>query len=177
MRRNALGLLFSLGVFLLGCASQEPPADDPAVSVIVFGSLCVDGLLFDGAVTDIVLQRTEPGTAALLIEPYRRGSLFFTDPLPVGGRWKISSFTTEAGTQVVVQAEDQGGPSPLAFSAESPGLLFLGSFSTADRDILRPPDVTRRNVPAEMDLLRDLLDAYRGTAWETVIMSRMHSRQ
>ncbi len=161
---------------LLGCASEGPPADsageDPAVSFVVFGSLCVDGLLFDGAVSDIILERTEPAAPALLVEPYRRGNLFFTDPLPVGGRWKVASFTTEAGTTVTVQS----GPSPLAFSAESPGLLFLGSYSVRDREALRPSDVARRNVPREADLLRDLLDAYRGTAWEKPIMSRIHSR-
>jgi len=138
--------------------------------------LCTDGLLFDGAVSDMVLQRTEPGAPVLLVEPYRRGSRFFTDPLPVGGRWKIASFTTEAGTTITVQGEDQDGPSPLAFSAESPGLLFLGSFSVPDREVLRPSDVARRNVPSETGLLFDLLDAYRGTAWEKVIMSRMNSR-
>ncbi|HVO38230.1 MAG TPA: hypothetical protein VMV03_04295 [Spirochaetia bacterium] len=174
------GILVWLSACVLGCASEEPsplpPAEDPAGSFVVFGSLCSDGLLFNGAVSDIVLQRIEPGGPELLVEPYRRGSMFFTDPLPVGGGWKISSFTTEGGTLVTVRTEAPGGASPLVFYAESPGLLFLGSFSTADREILLPSDVTRRDVPTELDLLRDLLDAYRGTPWEKVILSRIHSR-
>lgn len=156
---------------LLSCASTEgqadPDAEDPQTHVIVFGALWMDGLLFDGEVSDIVMVRTgTEGSPAAGIQPYRRGVMFFTDPLPVGTCWKVASFATpDAGTILV---------SALETRLQQPGLLFLGSFAVSEAVL--PADLQQRETPSERELLQHLLDAYRGTPWEPVIRSRIDSR-
>ena len=151
---------------LLSCASTEeqtdPGAEDPETHVIVFGALWTDGLLFDGEVADIVMTRTDSeGTAAAGIQPYRRGAMFFTDPLPVGTRWKVASFSSPEGETILVPG--------LELRLLQPGLLFAGSYAMSE-------SLQRRETPSERELLQNLLDAYRGTAWEHLILSRINSR-
>ncbi len=128
--------------------------EDPTHHVIVAWSLCTDGLLFDSAIEDVVIVRTDPGAPRAGIEPHRQGDVFYTDALDVGESWKVTSLSD---------------PWVVSFRTDTPGLLFLGSFAVAG-DGLR---VTRRSVPTEEEILRTLLDALWWTPWRQVILDRL----
>lgn len=139
-----------LTVFLASCVTQNKT--DPAHQVVIFGSLCADGLFFDSAVEDIVAVRTGP--IARQAELNRWGDVFYSDPLDVGESWKVISLS------------DQW---EIPFRTDAPGLLFLGSLVVSG-DGSR---VTRRPTPTEEDVLRSLLDALWWTTWRRPILERL----
>ena len=84
------------------------------------------------------------------------GGFFFTEPLPVGTCWRMARvFLDEEEREVC-----------LDFSADRPGLLFLGSRELHD-------GLRLVSAPSERQLLQDLLDAWLGTPWERVIREKI----
>jgi len=133
--------------------------------VIVFGSLQVDSLLLDQPIERIRIVQADPAGAETTLEP-SVGSMFFTEPLPVGPRWTIVSLLVG----------DEELPAHIEFCPDGPGLLFLGSLAVP-ADASRSTEIQRLSTPSERTLLQDLLDAWRGTSWEEVILARIHQMQ
>jgi len=138
--------------FALFSCSTLP--ESPETHVVAFGALRLDGLLTDQEIQSALIVQTD--TPGGQMEIPVSGGFFFTDPLPAGTRWRIAS--------VSVGEEDR--EVGLDFSALPPGLLFLGSLEIHD-------GVRKVDAPAERRLLQDLLDAWRGTAWEQAIRARI----
>ncbi len=134
--------------------------------MIIFGSLRVDSFLLDQEIEGILMERTDPGRETERIEPTCKGTVFFTEPLPLAARWRITS----------VFVGDEEIPVLLDFSADRPGLLFLGSLEIL-RDAEGKCQVRRRAHPSERELLQDLLDAWRMSEWEAVILARVREIQ
>ncbi len=142
--------------------ARDAPAAGPQDHVLAFGFLRVDNLLLDQEIQRIrMVQTGSPGIETGMDLP-AHGNMFFTEPLPVGTRWRIASLSV--GEEEV--------PVSLDFTADQPGLLFLGSIEL-DGDGAGLPEIRRRNTPTERQLLQDLLDAWRETPWEKNIRERM----
>jgi hypothetical protein len=147
--------------FVLACCATltddvDLPAAGPDAHVLAFGSIHVDGLLTDQAVQRVLIARTDSADDGARVELVVRGGFFFTEPLPVGTRWRIVSLSLD----------DEERSACLDFSAEKPGLLFLGSLEVHE-------GLRRVSAPSERQLLQDLLDALRGTAWEKAVRARI----
>ncbi|HVP19476.1 MAG TPA: hypothetical protein VMU36_10795 [Spirochaetia bacterium] len=150
-------------LMLTACVSTDGPG--PEDSLIIYGSLRMDSLLLDQPIERMLIIREEPDSPRVTVEPMVAGGMFFTEPLPVGGKWRIASITV-AGEELVV--------SGLECRAEAPGLFFLGSVELA-ADPPRAVEVRRLETPDERENLQALLDAWRGTAWEALIRTRIRS--
>lgn len=162
-------LLVALLLALASCSTlqeqAEPAVGGPADHVIVFGSVRLEGLLLDEPLELARVVQVDPAFPGMEVEPAIRGNMFFTDPLPVGSRWRITSLSF--------------GQEELAVSIDvrldQPGLLFLGSLEIPG-DASRAAAVRVLSVPSERELLLDLLDAWKGTAWERPITYQMRRK-
>jgi len=152
--------LLALPLALACCATllddAALPAGGPDTHVLAFGAVHIDGLLADQAVQRVLVARTDVTDNGARMELTVSGSFFSTEPLPAGTRWRIVSLSLD----------DEERPVTLDFSADRPGLLFLGSLEA--REGLR-----RASAPSERVLLQNLLDAWRGTPWEPAILARI----
>jgi hypothetical protein len=153
-------------IALTSCSTlQETPSrstGDTADHVIVFGSLRVDSLLMDQPIDRVLIVQVDPAFPRAQIEPTVEGNMFFTEPLPVGPRWRIAS----------VFIGDEELELSFDFCPSQPGLLFLGSLEIPWDDSRRA-EVHRVSGPSERQLLQWLLDAWRGTAWEAPLRYRI----
>ncbi len=161
MTKNARPTVL-LVVLLASCATVAGP--DPADHLVIFGWLRVDSLLLDRPVERMSITQTDPGFPEMVVEPFVEGNLFYTEPLPAGGRFRIACVTV-AGEELALSVE---------IRADGPGLAFAGSLEVVG-DPQNAFAVTRRDAPDERTLLQSLLDAYRGTAWEAAIRERIRS--
>jgi hypothetical protein len=143
-------------------AALDPPAAGPQDHVLVFGFLRVDNLLLDPEIQRIRMVQTGSTGNETGMDLPLHGNMFFTEPLPVGTRWRIASLSVG----------EEELPVSLDFTADQAGLLFLGSIELHGEGAGRP-EIRMRNTPTERQLLQDLLDAWRETAWEKSIRERM----
>ena len=159
-------LLLPLLLALASCSTlleqAEQAVGGPADHVIVFGSVRLEGLLLNEPLALARLVQVDPAFPKTEVEPSLRGNMFYTDPLPVGSRWRIISLSF--GQEELAASID--------VCLDRPGLLFLGSLEIPG-DASRSAGVRVLSVPSERELLLDLLDAWKGTAWEPLIADRL----
>ncbi len=164
MARHAASLVLLMA--LASCStfqdSRNQALGGPTDHVMVFGSFRIDNLLLDQPIDRILMVRVDPALPKTQMEPSVAGNMFFSDPLPTGSRWRIASVTV--GEEELAVSFD--------FRADQPGLLFLGSMEISG-DGSQQSQVRRFPTPSERRLLQDLLDAWKGTAWEPAIRARI----
>jgi hypothetical protein len=159
-RRVVLFLFLAASV---SCSTlAEAPDPGPQDHALAFGFLRVDNLMLDQEIQRIRIVQTGPPGSEARMDLSAQGNMFFTEPLPVGTCWRVVSLL----------AGDEERAVSLDFTADKAGLLFLGSFEIGG-DAAESWGLRRRSTPSERQLLQDLLDAWRGTAWEAVIRARM----
>ncbi len=148
--------------FLASCLTAAVPG--PEDHLVIFGSLGIDSLLLEQAVERVTIVPADPGFHAAATEATVEGTLFFTEPLAFGPRWRLESICV-AGEELRLSVE---------LSPDAPGLFFAGSLE-AIGDPQAGLSVRRRDLPDERSQLQTLLDAYRGTPWEALIRARIRS--
>ena len=157
-------LLLPLLLALASCSTlleqAEQAVGGPADHVIVFGSVRLEGLNEPLALARLV--QVDPAFPETEVEPSLRGNMFYTDPLPVGSHWRIISLSF--GQEELAASID--------VCLDRPGLLFLGSLEIPG-ETSRSAGVRVLSVPSERELLLDLLDAWKGTAWERLLADRL----
>lgn len=156
-----------------GSTISKKDYGSPKTHTLFFGYCRVDGGSFGFGDSQIYAQVNPAKGAMLLIPRIFRTPSFFIVPVEPTTKIRLinSYFTTLLGqyqtTYRLYSALTDPEEATLVFTAEKPGLQYVGAF------VRHVDSYTRERASYELVALKDIKDFFKGTEWATVIDARI----
>lgn len=125
--------------------------------------------------------QTDPDYDPMYVFPAQVGNAFFTQPIPTGATIQLFSVLFQEGWRRRVEWLPLSAEKNIIVTAKVPRLYYAGAYVIAFSDDpsknIRSGDIVPNGPQKELDALKALLDRYRGTDWEPLILALMEELQ
>jgi hypothetical protein len=171
-------------------AVKKAAYGSPSDSVLIYGSVSMKANIFNflstKSVDNLEMIQLNPAQKSMVITPARRGDNFFTEPIHVGSSVKLFYYSYKEGRTIYLNSLGIQGLGAMDRKLDKPGLLFLGSMLYCDKkfadtkmglatsdSMMNFEDFFPVGDVKEVDILKELSPAFRGTEWEPLIAARI----